>query len=147
MTSFSVDDLLAQADLPTDSAWADKFHTRPWNVDSGSQSSLNVTTSWLENCVSKHSVCAASSEPLPSRVLDVSGSSDIIKLRDGSGLSGKYACLSHCVSVYTGSVLIYAEESNPLCGVGIITTFDDNQRIHGDSKIRDPSPRPAQDVS
>ncbi|RDL37703.1 uncharacterized protein BP5553_05136 [Venustampulla echinocandica] len=79
------------------SALTSKFPWRPVERDSGSRQSLDVATSLVNNCVEKHERCAREVTPLPSRVLDVSSTGDMIRLIDcPAGLSGKYICLSHC---------------------------------------------------
>jgi hypothetical protein len=65
---------------------------------SGSFQSLEVAKSWLRNCIENHDECVEGGTTLPSRVLDISLSNDMITLVDGSGLSGRYASLSYCVS-------------------------------------------------
>jgi hypothetical protein len=67
-------------------------------ADSGSFQSLEVAKSWLSNCIDNHEECVDGGTTLPSRVLDISSSSDVIRLVEGSGLKGKYASLSYCVS-------------------------------------------------
>ena len=75
-----------------------KFPLLPMNWNSDSTRSLEVAKSWLRNCIENHENCAEGTPTLPSRVLDISSSNDIIRLVDGSGLSGRYASLSYCVS-------------------------------------------------
>ena len=57
-----------------------------------------MAESWINNCINSHEDCVNGETALPSRVLDITSSGDIIKLIDGIGLSGRYASLSYCVS-------------------------------------------------
>ncbi|KAI0121015.1 heterokaryon incompatibility protein-domain-containing protein [Xylariales sp. AK1849] len=75
---------------------ADLFSLRPMEPHSASPASLDVVTSWLEHCVNDHEQCSKEEMQLPSRVLDVGGSNESIKLVDGARRSGKYICLSYC---------------------------------------------------
>jgi hypothetical protein len=80
------------------SPWEHQIPLRPMDWDSGSLRCLNVAKGWLTDCVENHEECLKGTTTLPSRVLDISCSGDLIKLVDGSGLSGRYASLSYCVS-------------------------------------------------
>lgn len=97
------DSCVAHGDmLLSDSPLKDRFRLRPIDCDSGSSRSLDLAASWVQNCVDSHLGCSDASDVLlPSRVLDIEAEGDDIKLVDGSsisGNSGKYACLSYCVS-------------------------------------------------
>lgn len=105
-TSSTPDSCVAHGDiLFSDSPLKDQFRLRPIDSDSGSSRSLDLAASWVQNCVDNHPSCSNASDVLlPSRVLDVEAEGDKIKLVDGSsisGNSGKYACLSYCVSSYS----------------------------------------------
>jgi hypothetical protein len=75
---------------------ASKFPLRPIERDSGSRESLDVAAALVSNCIEKHERCAKEVTPLPSRVLDVGSTGDIIKLIDcPADLRGRYISLSH----------------------------------------------------
>lgn len=88
--------------LLPDSPLKNQFRARPIDPDSGSLRSLDWATSSVQNCINHHQECSDESDVLlPSRVLDVEVEGGTITLVDGSsipGNSGKYACLSYCVS-------------------------------------------------
>ncbi|KAE9363904.1 HET-domain-containing protein [Stipitochalara longipes BDJ] len=76
---------------------ASKFSLRPMERDSGSRQSLDTAASLLSNCIEKHKRCAKEMTPLPSRVLDVGSTGDMIRLIDcPTDLRGRYISLSHC---------------------------------------------------
>lgn len=85
-----------------DSPLKNQFRVRPMDHDSGSSRSLDRVALWVQNCIDHHQECSDGSDVLlPSRVLDVEAIVDTISLVDGSNMSGdsgKYACLSYCVS-------------------------------------------------
>jgi hypothetical protein len=66
--------------------------------DSGSIYCLEVAKSWVKDCVGNHEECIEGGTALPSRVLDISLSNEMITLTDGNSLLGRYASLSYCVS-------------------------------------------------
>ncbi|KAI9641566.1 hypothetical protein NHQ30_010378 [Ciborinia camelliae] len=63
---------------------------------------INLINSWINNCIQNHSSCNISSTTqLPSRLLDISGSPDLVHLVQTRNLpsgskSPSYATLSHC---------------------------------------------------
>jgi hypothetical protein len=79
--------------------------------DSGSIQSLDVVKSWISNCMDYHEDCMQDVMPLPSRILDVSLSNDMIALVEGSETLGRYASLSYCVRkpVFENSIIIKTE--------------------------------------
>ncbi|KAH8684290.1 heterokaryon incompatibility protein-domain-containing protein, partial [Tricladium varicosporioides] len=85
----------------------------------GSQHSLDIAASLLSNCVEKHERCGQEITALPSRVLDVGLTGDMIRLIDSRGLSGKYISLSHCWG--SSETLTLTEESyeSYLSGISI----------------------------
>lgn len=94
--------------LSSDSPLKNHFGVRPMDSDSGSSRSLDLAASWVQNCVACYPTWSDRSNVLlPSRILDVKAKGDTISLVDGSsipGNSGKYACLSYCVSLPTKGV-------------------------------------------
>ncbi|KAF4636111.1 hypothetical protein G7Y89_g1979 [Cudoniella acicularis] len=79
------------------SVLASKFPLRPLERDSGSRQSLDIAASLVSNCIEKHEQCSGDVTLLPSRVLDVGSTGDMIRLIDcPAGLRGKYISLSHC---------------------------------------------------
>lgn len=91
-----------------DSLFKYQFPRRSIDLDSGSSRSLDRAASWVQNCVNHHQKCSDGSDVLlPSRVLDVKAEGDRITLIDGPsvfGKSGKYACLSYCVSSFSNGM-------------------------------------------
>lgn len=103
LTSSITDLCVAHGDVwCPDSPLKNQFRLRPIDPDSSSSRSLDRVASWVQNCVDNHEDCSDASDVLlPSRVLDVQTERDTVILVDGSsisGNSGKYACLSYCVS-------------------------------------------------
>ncbi|KAK8223351.1 heterokaryon incompatibility protein-domain-containing protein [Phyllosticta capitalensis] len=98
--------------VKSDSPLASRFPLRPVEVDAGSASCLDIAKSWLEHCVENHTGATlqdklvqrgqlaqeldAKDPPLPTRVLEIDSDIETIRLLDGVGLSGRYACLSYC---------------------------------------------------
>ncbi|KAH8900577.1 heterokaryon incompatibility protein [Thozetella sp. PMI_491] len=69
--------------------------------DTSSSLSLQRARRWVEECVGKHLQCGSGIDmPLPTRIIDVRpihrDDTDGVKLLETSGLTGTYACLSHC---------------------------------------------------
>jgi len=72
--------------------------------DTGSERALAQIAKWLQHCTDTHKAgrgCPPNLEvPLPTRLLDVClegpGAVDSVRLVETSGMSGTYACLSHC---------------------------------------------------
>ncbi|CAO2655587.1 Nn.00g043900.m01.CDS01 [Neocucurbitaria sp. VM-36] len=62
--------------------------------NSGAPESFDLISQWLNEC-RNHDDCGSTSAKFPSRVLDI-GCSEGIKLRPGTGLTGRYCALSHC---------------------------------------------------
>ena len=76
---------------------ASKLFLRPIERDSGSQQTLNIAATLVNNCIEKHERCAKELTPLPSRVLEVEGTGNTIRLIDcPADMRGKYISLSHC---------------------------------------------------
>lgn len=103
LTSSTRDSCVAHGDvLFPESPLKDQFRLRPLDPDSGSSRSLDRAASCVQKCFDDHEERSDTSDvSLPSRVLDVETEGDTITLVDGSsisGSSGKYACLSYCVS-------------------------------------------------
>ncbi|KAI0177585.1 heterokaryon incompatibility protein-domain-containing protein [Pestalotiopsis sp. NC0098] len=87
--AFSVDE---------DNSMADLIKLRPVDANSGSGHSLSATKSFLTTCRNQHEDCNADSSDvlLPSRVLDLGFSDDLIQLVEPRAQHGTYACLSYC---------------------------------------------------
>ncbi|VUC32975.1 unnamed protein product [Clonostachys rosea] len=67
------------------------------DADSGSFESLNVAGRWIAECVDEHHECDKRVGPLPTRVLDVGFSDDMVKLiKTSAHDSGSYVALSYC---------------------------------------------------
>jgi hypothetical protein len=65
--------------------------------DTSSDTSFSKLTEWLGTCIMKHETCRPALEAgLPSRVLDVSGDAEKIRLYVSQNESSRYVCLSHC---------------------------------------------------
>lgn len=75
------------------------FPARPLVRDSASIYNLDIVATWLRRCMEGHknAECSKSSTTLPTRVLDVGVTGDIVRLVDGSQHRGRYASLSYCV--------------------------------------------------
>ncbi|KAH7328879.1 heterokaryon incompatibility protein-domain-containing protein [Stachybotrys elegans] len=70
---------------------------RPLHPDSGSAEGLEAAAAWVRECASKHEKCSDEASPLPTRILDVGGCSDVAKLIEPApGSIDKYAALSYC---------------------------------------------------
>ncbi|TPX13405.1 uncharacterized protein E0L32_006135 [Thyridium curvatum] len=83
--------------VPEDHPLSHRFKLRPIEQDSGSKESLDVAAGWQEQCHQTHEDCALVETLLPSRVLEVPESGDIIRLIEPKpGTVGRYASLSHC---------------------------------------------------
>lgn len=82
------------------SPWADVFITRPFETDSKSTQCLDLAASWMRTCLEEHGNCSQGISILPTRVLDVGPTCDVIRLIDGLGQPGQYACLSYCVCLH-----------------------------------------------
>lgn len=56
--------------------------------------SISVLKGWIDECISSHTACLMPAQPLPTRVLDVSG--DVVTLYICDGEIEPFAALSHC---------------------------------------------------
>ncbi|KAI1332532.1 HET-domain-containing protein [Xylariaceae sp. FL0255] len=70
--------------------------SRPIHADSASSESLDTIGSFRRSCDASHELCSQDDSALPSRVLDIDGSGDVIKLVEPEDQTGRYACLSYC---------------------------------------------------
>lgn len=74
---------------------------RPFHEESGCKYNLDVAAAWVQTCCQEHEKCRTGPGPLPTRVLHVGTAGDMIRLVDGSSMTGEYSCLSYCVSSTT----------------------------------------------
>ncbi|KAK6073425.1 HET domain-containing protein [Seiridium cupressi] len=77
-------------------AAASIIQQRPPDLDSGSEHNLDNAASLLNRCRDQHSDCVLHEPLLPSRILDINLSDDIVKLIEPREQNGRYACLSYC---------------------------------------------------
>jgi len=110
--------ILKAAGMPnSETLWTMTYHVP---ADPMSDSSVNLVKDWIGDCVSSHEVCMTSAftGALPSRVID-SGSPNsteeprLLPTSTNSGLSNKYATLSHC----SGQVERTATSNNSLAKI------------------------------
>lgn len=108
LTSSTPGSCVAHDMIFPDSPLKNQFSVRPMDADSSSSRSLDRAASWVQNCIDNHPECLDGSDVLlPSRILDIEAEGDMISLADGSsipGNSGKYACLSYCVSLLSTGI-------------------------------------------
>jgi hypothetical protein len=71
---------------------------RPIELDDASAQCFSSARKWLADCSANHPDCETNSQPpLPTRVIDVSESDDVLKLhQSGPEDKGAYAALSYC---------------------------------------------------
>lgn len=116
---------------------------RPLEPDSASSPSLDFVDSWLRKCTTEHHAgrCSEESTVLPTRVLDIGSDGDIIKLVDGTDLTGRYACLSYCVGYHSNKVKcnwMLKDDIEHL--VGRISALPHLSQQHGSPTLRNQHP-------
>ncbi|KAI1308368.1 HET-domain-containing protein [Xylaria venustula] len=76
---------------------AKELTVRPPDLYSGSESSLDVVSSFVKQCYNSHDGCSRGETLLPSRIIDVGEGGNSIKLLEPvQGQRGLYASLSYC---------------------------------------------------
>lgn len=79
---------------------AKELTVRPPDLYSGSESSLDVASSFVKQCHDGHDGCSRDETLLPSRIIDVGEGGNSIKLIEPvQGQQGIYASLSYCASI------------------------------------------------
>jgi hypothetical protein len=79
---------------------SERFASEPPLLNPSMEEVCRLASGWLKQCKTSHEICRFTSRPkLPSRVLQLSGSSDVptVRLIETKGIEGgDYCALSHC---------------------------------------------------
>jgi hypothetical protein len=80
--------------------------------DNASESSLETVLAWIKRCDEEHDCLPEKSVPdLPSRILDVRNNKVRLRESNATGMSGRYACLSHRWGVPSDSMFCTTKDN------------------------------------